>query len=460
MTAAPQPAVVEPGQAAPQVAWTPPKLAASAALVAALAAVSKLGGAAKEVLAAARLGAGDELDAYLMAFVIPAALVNILGASLTSSFLPQYVRVKAEEGPEAAHRLYSTVALGGLGATLLAVAALGRAGGPVLKTLASGFAASKVESTVACYRILLLILAPSALTMLWVALLHAEQRFAAASLAPLATSLALIGVLWNLPSRAGAEVTLAWATVAGAGIEFGFLGWALWRRGFALLPRWGAPHPAARKVGREFACLALGSAAMGAAAVVSQSLAAGLEPGSVAALNYGNKLAALVAGVLGVAAATVLLPHFSRLAAARNWTSLGRAARQSLAWAAGIGLPLALLLAAASGPITRLVFERGEFTAHNTALVARLQAWLVVAMAPALVAVVGTRLLMALEANGSLLRIGALNLAVTVMAGWALRRRFGVIGIASSALLVQGVAAGCVLQAGRRRLLDRQGGMP
>ena len=78
-----------------------------------LVSVATLGGATvlvklvafmKDLLVARQLGAGDELDAYLVALVLPSYGVAILGHSFAMAFVPTYLRVEREDSPAAARR--------------------------------------------------------------------------------------------------------------------------------------------------------------------------------------------------------------------------------------------------------------------------------------------------------------------------------------------------------------------
>ena len=52
----------------------------------------------KEVLVAARFGTADELDAFLIAFLLPSLVINILGATLGAVFIPTYVAIRESRG--------------------------------------------------------------------------------------------------------------------------------------------------------------------------------------------------------------------------------------------------------------------------------------------------------------------------------------------------------------------------
>lgn len=58
---------------------------------------------------------------------------------------------------------------------------------------------------------------------------------------------------------------------------------------------------------------------MSSASLVDQSMAAMLEPGSVAALGYSNKIPATLLGIGAMALGTAVLPYYSKMVANGDW---------------------------------------------------------------------------------------------------------------------------------------------
>src|SRR5690349_4063645 len=82
----------------------------------------KLIGLVKVVLAARLFGAGDAMDAYLIAFLIPSFFIDMLAGPLDSGLIPTLIELREKRGRDDAAALYSGV-LASTGA-LLAVASL------------------------------------------------------------------------------------------------------------------------------------------------------------------------------------------------------------------------------------------------------------------------------------------------------------------------------------------------
>src|SRR5579864_9794804 len=66
----------------------------------------KVAGALKVILAARMFGAGDAMDAYLIAFLLPSFFIDMLAGPLDSALIPTLIEVREKSGKEAAQQLY------------------------------------------------------------------------------------------------------------------------------------------------------------------------------------------------------------------------------------------------------------------------------------------------------------------------------------------------------------------
>ena len=79
--------------------------------------------------------------------------------------------------------------------------------------------------------------------------------------------------------------------------------------------------------------------------------------------------------MFSVAVATVLFPALSRLVARQDWEGLRRTQGNGMRQIALLLIPAAAVTIALPEPITRLVYERGEFDAESTDQVAEALFW-------------------------------------------------------------------------------------
>jgi putative peptidoglycan lipid II flippase len=101
---------------------------------------------------------------------------------------------------------------------------------------------------------------------------------------------------------------------------------------------------------------------------VLASLAWIVGPGGVAALYYSNRLVQLPLAVFGISLATAALPRMSKEVAQKDIGKLKKTVLFSLKTVFTIMIPATIGLMVLAGPIVRILFQRGEFTAYSTAI--------------------------------------------------------------------------------------------
>ena len=113
-------------------------------------------------------------------------------------------------------------------------------------------------------------------------------------------------------------LVLAWAVFAGGLLQLAFQVPFLLRLG--RMPRWriDLKHPGVRRVLTLMAPAAFGVSVSQISILINQVFASFLPTGSVSWLYYADRLMELPAGVLGVAAGTILLPSLSKHHASAN----------------------------------------------------------------------------------------------------------------------------------------------
>jgi putative peptidoglycan lipid II flippase len=413
---------------------------ANAATVGTLTSAAKIVAAVKIAVTARFFGAGDELDAYLTAFIIPSLFGDSVAGALTPSLVPGLIRAMSGQSEDAARRLArSSLALAL--ASMIAMALVLAAVSPwVLPILGSSFSPAKLRLTGVLFLGLLCWLPLGAAIASWRAILNAHGRFALAAIGPLCAPLISIAFLYLGAARWGVEV-LVLGVFGGLVLECGLLIVAVRRLGFPVLPAWRVRWtPELTGVSRQAMAMVASALAMSASALVDQVFAGTLGSGAVSAFGFGTKLVAVLGMVVGTGVATASLPEFAHLAARREWRSLNRIAMIYGGVATAAILPCTVLLMWFSEPLARIFFERGAFGPSDTLLVAQVQRFALIEAPFAVLFSVGSRLAVAVGANRLLAQIGAIVLVVNVLADWVFSRWWGVAGLAASTGLVRGVA--------------------
>jgi putative peptidoglycan lipid II flippase len=404
----------------------------------------KLASMLKEMLVAAWFGTGDAMDAFVIAFMVPSYIINVVAGSFNAALIPVHVDVRENEGAPAAQRLFSgTVALS-LALLLAATLCLGLLGPVILPFLCSGFGLEKMMLTERLFYLLLPAVLISGLLTNWESVLNAGERFGVAAFAPVMLPLTTVAVLSLLGARCGIDA-LAIGTIAGFVLQLFVLGWALTKRGVRLLPQWQGLDAAMKRVVRQYLPLVGAAALMCSTLLVDQAMATLLAPGSVAALNYANKPVALVLTAGTMALGTAVLPYFSKMVAAADWRGLKHTLMTYARLILLITVPITGVGLWLCQPLVSLLFQRGNFTAADVQLVSSIQSMYMLQVPFYTLSILFVRMISSLQVNHVLLWNTIIGFTVNILLDYVLMHLMGVAGIALSTSLVY--AATCVFLA-------------
>lgn len=394
----------------------------------------------KDLVVAYRLGVGDALDAFLMAFLLPSVLALLVGRAIASAAVPVLMQVRSTQGEGAAARLAGAILL--LGGSLLGVLVilLMISADGVLPWLSVGFDGDKQALTHTLLWWLLPVLWFGGMSHLTAALLHAQERFALVALAPGVTP--LVTILALVLAVQGQQVwLLAGASAVGCLCEWLVLLGACLRRGAVAWPE-VSETVLLRRIAAQFTPLLASQGLVSGVALVDQGMAATLPAGSVASLSYAAKLPTLMVTLGCFALSASLLPHFSGLVAAQDWRGLRETAWRVLGVAVLATLPVVLFVWVASTPLVVWLFQRGAFDPAAVPPVALSQQLLMLQLPFCLASTVLNRVILACEGGRVLLLNALLGLLANALLNLWLMGWMGVAGIALSTSL--SAALGCV----------------
>lgn len=417
----------------------------------------KIVAAAKESVMAAVFGINDVVDAFVIAALLPQFVVSLIANSCNAALIPTYIRVREREGSEAAQRLLSETVLVSGGLFLIITALLGLIGSTALAWLAPTFSPAKQELTRQLFLLSLPQVLLSGLATIWQSVLNARERFALGALAPVAVPVVSIVVL-ALTDPAWAIYALTISMSIGFVFQLALLGWALRRSGISLLPRWHGGGPALREVIAQYWPLVAGGLLVNSTPIVDRAMAATLPGGSVSALNYAYKIAALIIGLSTTALSTALIPYLSKMVAKADWKGVRHSLRTYTWLILGATIPVSLALAFGSQLLVSLVYERGAFTDADTALVAQVQAMYMLQIPFYTLHILFVRLISSLRANKLLMWGTLINFVLNIIFDYVLLQLMGLPGIALANTAVYAAKMTFVVVAGYWALRLRERG--
>lgn len=399
----------------------------------------KIASLLKELVVASVFGTSDALDAFLIAFLLPSFIVGVVAGSLNTAMIPTYIQVREKEGPEAAQKLLSTIVILALGILIATVALLAGAGPYLLTFMGSGFEGEKLALAQSLFYVLLPMIIFNGLITIYAAILNAEERFAMAAfipaVVPIVSAIAILGLasVWGV-------YTLAFGFLAGFVLQLSFLAFCLNKRNISAMPKWTGITPPVRQVIGQYLPMAAGSFLMSSTVLVDQSMAAMLEPGSVAALGYSNKIPATLLGIGALALGTAILPYYSKMVASGDWKGIDHTLKTYRWKILQVSVPLTVGFYFISEPVVRTLFERGAFTSADTILVSKVQAIYILQIPFYLLTTLIVRLVSSLRYNQLLMYGAMISLPLNIIMNYVLMEYFGLTGIAMSTVLVYAVS--------------------
>jgi putative peptidoglycan lipid II flippase len=349
-------------------------LARSAGVTGAATLTSRILGLARDQVLAALFGAGNDMDAFIVAFRIPNLVRDLFAeGAMSSAFVPTFTRYLTLHGKRDAWRLGNNV----LNALLLVTAMLVVVGmlfaEPLVTTYAGDYAnvPGKLALTVRMTRVMLPFLTTAAVAAAAMGMLNSLQHYFWPALAPAMFNVATIICAFTLvplmPAIGQPRImAIAIAALAG-GLGQVAIQWpSLRREGFRYQPILDRGDPGLMQVLMLMGPGTIGLAATQVNNFVNTLLATSEGTGAVSWLTYAFRLMYLPIGLFGVSIGTAVLPAVSRHAAADDAAGIRETLSRGLAMMLIVNVPATLGLIVLAPPIVRVLFERGHFLPADT----------------------------------------------------------------------------------------------
>ena len=396
---------------------------------------SRVVGLIREIVAASYFGVTGAMSAFTIAFQVPNLIRALFAdAALQGAFVPIFAELLEKDRKKEAFKVASallsliTVVLGSITLFFILAAPF------VMPLFAPGFDDDPrlIDLTVGLTQVMFPLVLLLALSGVTVGMLNTFERFSVPALAPVAWNLVIIASLVGLtPILDPQDEIYSYAIGVLAGTVVQFVLPLPWLRGtggrFTLSFDWRNPH-----VVRVVKLMLPVTIALG---LVNFSLLINSFIGTLAgdevpaAIDKAFRVYMLPQGLFSVAIATILFPTLSRLAARGATDELRATMANGLRQILLTLIPSAVVIAVLAEPITRLVYERGEFDAEATRLVSDAMFWWSLSLPAQGASLLLSRTFFALQRPWITTALSGGNLAVNAAVSLALYKPFGISGI-------------------------------
>lgn len=330
-------------------------------------------GFARDLLIANKLGAGTAADAFFIALMLPNLLRRLFGeGAFNVAFVPLLARHKAKSREDAIE--FASATLSWLLPVVTLVTLLGIVFMPVLvSVLASGWVGQpeKFDLAVELGRITFPYLGLITLAAFLGAMCNTFGQFAAYAMVPALLNLSILVCLFALPEGGMRPVeAAAWAIPLGGVGQAIYMLWAVKKLGLKLRLMWLPKHKDLKPLLVRMGPAAIGVGVLQLSLIIDNTAASFMGEGTIAFLQYANRFYQLPLALIGIAVATVLLPHLSVLLGAGDNKGATQAFTNALGGclALALGSCVGLFLLAPEMMMTLLQHgEMSEFAAQATA---------------------------------------------------------------------------------------------
>jgi putative peptidoglycan lipid II flippase len=415
------------------------RLGRSTAFFSIATAFSRVAGLVREIVAASYFGITGPMSAFTIAFQVPNLVRSLFAdAAIQAAFVPVFTEELEKGNKREAFRLASTLiylvtlVLGAITAIFVLAAPL------IVPIFAPGFSGEILDLTVTLSQILFPILILLGATGMVVGVLNSYDRFAAFAISPFFWNVVIIAVLVLLePAFHGNDRIYAYAigVLVGTVVQLAIPAWDLRNTPFRFTRDINWRMPEVRRVLLLMLPVTLSLGLINFDLLLNSIVGTLVSDQAPAAIDKAFRIYMLPQGIFSVAVATVTFPTLARFAARQEMQNLRATMSNGMRQILLLLIPAAAVILVLSVPITRLVYQRGEFDAEQTHLVAQALFWFAFSLPFNGIYLLLTRTFFSLQRPWVPTAVAGSNLIVDIVFSFALYSPFGVGGVVAATVI-------------------------
>ena len=422
------------------------RLAVSTAIFSFATGISRVLGLFREVVAKNYFGVNGPVNAFNIAFLVPNTIRALVAdAALSSAFVPVFSDLLEKGERKRAWRVASSMfwlvllGLGGVSALFILLAPW------LMPPLYPDYHPLLIGLSQVLFPIVALLGASGIV----VGILNSYDEFSIPALTPVAWNLVIIaGLVFGVPRVDGTDHKLyvyAGSILVATIVQFLLpLPWLRGRDGrLQMVIDWR--DPAVKRVFKMMLPVTLGLGLININALVDGVIGGWLiSTNAPSTIDAAFRIYMLPQGVFSVAVATVLFPSLARLAARRDMDGFRSTSSLGLRQISFLLVPASVVTAVLAEPLTRLIYQRGAFTASQTTAVASCLAALCLGLTFNGTMLMLNRSFFSLQDNwvptvialGNLFLNGLLDVAFSPLGIWGIPLATSFVNIAGTAALL------------------------
>ena len=396
--------------------------------------LSRIAGLAREIVASSYFATSGAFSAFTIAFQVPNLIRSLFAdAALAAAFVPVFTELLEKDKRKEAFQLASTLfflivgVLGTISAAFMIAA-------PYLMPLFTGdtFSDELDDLVVGLSQVLFPIVVLLGLNGLLQGILNAYDHFTVPAISPVVwNAVILLFLVVGRQWFEGDEELYAYAigVLVGTLVQLLMLVPVLRRLEFEFAKRPDFRDPRVKRVLLLMLPVTIGLGLINFNLLINSSLGSLVSEEAPRAIDAAFRIYMLPQGMFSVAIATVLFPTLSRLAARGDRNGLRALTATGMRQIFLLLIPAAACTLVLAEPITRLIYEHGDFGPDDTDRVAEALFWFSFSLPFSGVNLLLTRTYFSLQRPWIPTALAAGNLLVNVAVSVALYDPFGIAGI-------------------------------
>ncbi|TYA59155.1 virulence factor MviN [Formosa maritima] len=379
----------------------------------------------KEIIIASNFGLSELLDTFLIAALVPGFIYQVFLGAFKSVFIPNYIIEQKSNRPISSFQTTSFIVTIGTTAIFMFLAYL------FTNTFLETFFPNHSESYYKLIKVQFTYLLPCilfwGLSSLISGLLNIYNEFKYSTIYPVFTSVAIL-VLLLFFKDLFQEKVLAIGMLIGSILEFTFLAIVAKSKNIINLTKPDFKADGTKMMFNQLPAKVSSGFLTGLIPITDQYFAAQLIVGSIAALNYALKIPAFFTGIVVLALARVLLPHFSKLTT-ENRESAFKQLNKILKFVFISIILIIIPIILFSDSIIELVFERNEFTSDDTLIVSGLQIVLLIGAPFYICGNILVQFLTSINKNTFMAYVSFGSMTLNIILDYIFLKLYGIYGI-------------------------------
>ena len=343
-------------------------VASAAFLIGGFSLAGKVVGLARNSIFADKFGAGETLDIYYSAFLVPDFIYNLFVLGFLSAvFIPIFSQYFHKDKKEAWH--FANATLNALFMALVVIVVILFFLMPyILPYVISGLPSHAKMEAVNVSRIMLLSPLLLGISSIFGSIVQSFKRYVYFSLAPIFYNLGIIfGALFFTP-RFGVY-GLAFGVLLGAFLHLAMQFWGAFGAGFKYEAILNFNHSGVLKMARLSVARFFSIAASQINFVILISMASFLGVGSITIFNFANDLQFLPIGLVGLSYAVAVFPKLSDMVAKNEKNGFVAEFSKTFRQILFFVIPLSIIFFMLRNEVVYLVYGAGDFSRGDIKLV-------------------------------------------------------------------------------------------